>query len=822
MRALAGLAGIAIVLLVSIQAARAQPKQGYSRAQREFWSLRPPKSATPPAVKNEAWVRSPIDRFILARLEEGGLQPAPPADKATLLRRVTLDLTGLPPTEEELRAFLADLSPAAFEKVIERLLASPRYGERWGRHWLDVARYADSTGADEDHRYPYAWRYRDYVIGAFNRDLPYDRFIREQIAGDLMPPPDGAPVNTTGIVATGFLALGPKLIAEQDKVKMYYDIVDEQIDVTGKTFLGLTIACARCHDHKFDPISTRDYYSLASIFASTKQLAKLEGTVSKLYFAPLAPKEVAERYEAHQKKIEEKEREIGELNGQEGRRYRDGLAPRLAEYMLAARKVYHDGAAAATVARERSLDPDVLARWVEYLKPSKERRVHLEPWYNSGAAELETMARRYQEDFIGVAAERTRALDEWKAKAEAARARGEEPPPAPKFQPGDNRFFTEVTTAKGPFALPDKDKEKVFSEGGRARAQKLQAELKRLKESAPAEPPLACGVAEGKNVEQRVFVRGNPESLGEAVDKRFPVVLAGEQQPPIREGSGRRELAEWLADPRNPLPARVMVNRIWQWHFGEGLVRTPSNFGITGERPTHPELLDWLALEFVARGWSVKAMHRLMMLSSTYQMSSETPPEKREKDAGNRLLSRFPMRRMSIEEIRDSLLSLDGALDLTMGGTLQSGEGTDKEFSEDRKSLSPDASRRRTVYLPLRRSNLPSLFNLFDFGDATNSQEDRTQTNVAPQALFMMNSKFVAERTRSLAEKLLRAESDDARRVERAWIAVLGRGPEPEETRDALRYIERFPAGREAEGRLAAWASWCRALVASNDFIYVH
>jgi hypothetical protein len=432
------------------------------------------------------------------------------------------------------------------------------------------------------------------------------------------------------------------------------------------------------------------------------------------------------------------------------------------------------------------------------------------------------MARRYQKDFIGVAAERTHALDEWKAKAEAARARGEEPPPAPKFQPGDNRFFTEVTTAKGPFALPDKDKEKVFSESGRARAQELQAELKRLKDSAPAEPPLACGVAEGKNVEQRVFVRGNPESLGEAVEKRFPVVLAGEQQPPIRAGSGRRELAEWLADPRNPLPARVMANRIWQWHFGEGLVRTPSNFGITGERPTHPELLDWLALEFVARGWSVKVMHRLMMLSSTYQMSSETAPEKRENDAGNRLYSRFPMRRMSVEEIRDSLLSFDGALDLTMGGTLQSGEGTDKEFSEDRKSLSPDASRRRTVYLPLRRSNLPSLFNLFDFGDATNSQEDRTQTNVAPQALFMMNSKFVAERTRSLAEKLLRTESDDARRVERAWIAVLGRGPEPEETRDALRYIERFPAGRDAEGRLAAWSSWCRTLVASNDFIYVH
>jgi cytochrome c553 len=798
------------------------PEQGYSRAQREFWSFRPLKRVAPPRVKDEAWVFSPIDRFILARLEERGLRPAPPADKVTLIRRAALDLTGLPPAEQDVRSFLADNSPAAFETVVDRLLASPHYGERWGRHWLDVARYADSTGADEDHRYPYAWRYRDYIIDAFNRDLPYNRFMHEQIAGDLLPAADGSGVNTTGIVATGFLALGPKLIAEQDKVKMFYDIVDEQIDVTGKAFLGLTLACARCHDHKFDPISTRDYYSLASIFASTKQLAKLEGTVSKLYFAPLVPKQVADRYGGHQKKIEDKQREIDELNGEEAGRYRDTLAPRLAEYMLAARKVYAGGATAPDAARERSLDAGVLSRWVDYLKPSKERRAHLEPWYNSSPEELLAAAHRYQEEFMAVASERTRAQGEWKARAEAVRARGQEPPEAPKFQPGDNRFFTEVSTAKGPFALPEKEREKVFSASGRARAEELKAELKRLKDSAPSEPPLACGVAEGKNVDQCVFVRGNPEALGEPVAKRLPVVLAGEVQPPIGEGSGRRELAQWLSDARHPLPARVMVNRIWQGHFVQGLVRTPSNFGVTGERPTHPELLDWLAAEFIARGWSVKAMHRLMILSSTYQMSSETEPEKLEKDADNRLLSHFPMRRMSIEEIRDSLLNLDGTLDLTMGGTLQTGQGTDKEFSDDRKSLNPDASKRRTVYLPLRRSNLPSLFTQFDFGDATTSNETRTQTNVAPQALFMMNSQFVAERTRSMAQKLLRTERDDARRVERAWFAVLGRRPEPKEAKEALRYIDEFPTGGDDGGRLRAWASWCRTLVASNDFIYVH
>ena len=800
--------------------AEAPKTRGYSRAQKEFWSFLPPKRVPPPEIADKTWPANPIDNFILARLEKDAMRPAPQADKLPLIRRATYDLTGLPPSEDEVRAFVNDASAAAYEKLIDRLLGSPRYGERWGRRWLDVARYADSTGADEDHRYPHAWRYRDYVIDAFNRDLPYDRFVVEQIAGDLLDAPGGG-VNREGIIATGFLALGPKLIAEQDKVKMFYDIVDEQIDVTGKAFLGLTVACARCHDHKFDPISTRDYYSLASIFASTKQLAKLEGTVSKLYFAPLVEKAVAERYEAHQKKIEDKQNQINELTSEEALRYRDQLAPQMADYMVAARAVYASGAEPTQASAPRSLDAAVLERWVKYLKPSKERRAHLEPWYE--AAEPGSAAQRYQSEFIAVAAGRERARAEWKVKADAARARGEEPPEAPKFQPGDNRFFTEVTTADGPLALPEKNKEQFFSEAGRARAAVLKAELEQLKGASPPEPPLACGVAEGANVEQHVFHRGNPEARGEVVPKRFPAVLAGEQQPPITQGSGRRELAQWLVAPQNPLTARVMVNRIWQGHFGEGLTRTPSNFGVTGERPSHPDLLDWLANEFIARQWSVKAMHRLIMASSAYRMSSESTPAKLEKDPDNRLLSRFRMRRLTVEEIRDSLLALDGSLDLTMGGTLQRGEGTDKEFSDDRKSLDPDNSRRRTVYLPLRRSNLPGLLTLFDFGDATTSNESRAETNVAPQALYMMNSAFVAQRAESLAKQLLSGEAGDAQRVERAWFRILGRRPEPAETQLALDYVTKFPAPAAGDAaRLAAWSSVCRSLAASNDFIYVH
>ena len=802
---------------------QAENKPKFTKAQKEFWSFRPIRAITPPEITDTGWARSPIDRFILARLQAAQLRPAPPADKTVLIRRATLDLTGLLPTEEDVRAFVTDNSPQAFEKVVDRLLASPRYGERWGRHWLDVARYADSTGADEDHRYPHAWRYRDYVIEAFNRDLPFDQFIREQIAGDLLPPPAGKDVNIDGIVATGFLALGPKLIAEQDKIKMFYDIVDEQIEVTGKAFLGLTIACARCHDHKFDPISAKDYYSLASIFASTKQLSKLEGTVSQLYFAPLAPKDVADRYVAYQKKIEDKQKEIDAVTSAEALRFRERLAPRIAEYMLAAREVYESAADPVTLATERSLDQAVLDRWAKYLKPTKERRVHLEPWYRASKSDLAAIARRYQEDFIAVAAYRQKAQDEWKVKAEAAKARGEQPPPAPKFMPGDNRFYTEVGGAKGPLGLPEKEPERVFSEESRERWNALKAELATIKSNSPPTPPFACGVAEGDRVEQHVFLRGNPESRGEKVPKAFPVVLAGEQQTPIVSGSGRRELAEWLADRSNPLPARVIVNRIWQGHFGQGIVQTPNNFGLTGERPTHPELLDWLASEFITGGWSVKKLHRAIMLSSAYQMSSEVRPEKHAKDPDNRLLSRFGLRRMTVEEVRDSLLQLDGTIDLTMGGSLQSGEGTDNEFSDARKSLHPDSSKRRTVYLPLRRSNLSTLLTLFDFGDATTSTDTRSQTNIAPQALFMMNSKFVAERSRALARQLLEREITTENRVRRAWRIVLGRDPEPEELRVGLGYASNFPGkAQNDDAELLAWSSFCRALIASNDFIYVH
>jgi hypothetical protein len=761
-------------------AAAVAPSQSDGR----WWSFRPLRTALD---------HDSIDAFLQHRLRAKGIRRAPLAHKQTLIRRATFDLTGLPPTPAEIQDFLEDAAPGAFSRVVDRLLASPRYGERWGRHWLDVARYADSTGVDEDHRYPYAWRYRDYVIDAFNRDLPYDQFVREQIAGDLLKP-ESAQVNVRGIIATGFLALGPKLIAEQDKVKMFYDVVDEQIDTTGKAFLGLTLACARCHDHKFDPISTRDYYSLASIFASTKQFAQLEGTVSKLYFAPLVSREIANQYEEHLKKVQDKQNEIDAVANRERSRHCEQHSLQMADYMLAAHEVYEGGKPAEEAASARGLDARIVRQWVDYLKPTGERRPQLEAFYQAPDTTRESVARRFQTEFEAEARLRRESKDR-------------------KFLAGDHRFYADVVAASGPFALPKENPDQLYTAESRDQLARLNTELEALKKGSPAEPPLACGVAEDKSVEQHVFRRGDPAQRGDPVPKRFPAAVAGEQQTPIREGSGRLELAHWIASGNNPLTARVMVNRIWQWHFGEGLVRTPSNFGRLGEAPAHPELLDWLSREFIASGWSLKAMHRRIMLSEAYQMSSQPTAEALDRDPDNRLWSRFLRRRLSVEEMRDAMMAVDGTLSLEIGGSYQKGQGTDKEFAEDRKTIDPDTIPRRLVYLPLRRSNLPSLLNLFDFGDATTSSDGRAQTNIAPQALFMMNSPFVESRAGNLARQL----EPQPHGVRQAWWRVVGRAPSAGEIQAALEYVAGFPGG----DRQLAWKSYCRTLLASNDFLYV-
>jgi hypothetical protein len=806
----------------------------WSQKQLEHWAFQPIRDPAPPVVNNRAWVQTPIDAFILARLEAEGLEPAPPADKVTLLRRVKYDLLGLPPASEEIEQFVADDSPDAYAHLVDRLLESPRYGEKWGRHWLDVARYADSTGLDDDFKLPNTWKYRDYVIEAFNSDMPYDQFVTEQLAGDLLPAEKPGEINKRGIIATGFLAVGPKPLVQQDKVKMKYDVVDEQIDVTSKAFLGLTIACSRCHDHKFDPIATKDYYSMASIFASIQNFESLDPkqTVSKVHFEPLVPEEIYQRYKRHQDKIRAASQTMRSIN--EVAMFEHILStrgPRLADYMVAAHEVYEKGADAKAVAARERLDCAMLEAWARYLKPGGDLRLHLEDWYKAEETNLRPVAERYQREYLTRGEEWLSKLRKWREEIEAWDGKAEFPE-RPDLEPSEDRFFSEVTLdassmdegakeVDGPFAVPEKALESVLPESSRQQVRSLREEIERLKKEAPPEPEMAYAVREAEPVAQHVFIRGNHESQGDAVEKQFPVILAGSDQEPITHGSGRLELARWLVSESNPLPSRVMVNRIWQWQFGQALVRTPNNFGLMGEKPTHPELLDYLARQFMSHGWSIKQMHRQILLSSTYRMSSRVSEATWQKDPANRLWSRFERRRLTVEELRDSLLALDGSLDLTMGGTLV--EKLDS-YGFENAYLHPDKTTRRTVYLPLYRNKMPSLLTLFDFADPSASAGERPRTTIAPQGLYFMNSEFIDSRSRDLAKRLLESESeDDASCVARAYLLALGRRAKPEEVQDMLEYVAGYPVSAGVtDARLERWQSLWRVLLTSNEFNYLN
>jgi len=670
---------------------------------RTFWSFQPMAKPVPPIVKKAAWVQSPIDAFILAKLEEKRLKPAAPADKRALLRRATFDLTGLPPQPAEIEAFLADRSSAAFAKVVDRLLASPQYGERWGRHWLDVARYADSNGLDENVAFGNAWRYRDYVINAFNHDKPYDQFVMEQIAGDLLPKTDEVAVQHERLTALGFLSMGPKLLAEADKVKLEMDMIDEQIETMGRAFLGSTLGCARCHDHKFDPVTTEDYYALAAIFKSTHTMDDWK-TLAKWHEPVVALPEDYRAKEAYEQKIA-----AHKLS--------------LTNFITEANKVL-----------------------------------------------LVTL--------------NTNAL-----------------PKAP---------------------------EKMYPTNTVAELTKLRADLKKLEADMP-ELPSTMGVMDGTNIVKTlpVHIRGSHLALGKPVPRGVPQVMTISTRPQFNEyQSGRLELASWLTEPEHPLTARVMVNRIWRWHFGQGLVTSTDNFGVLGDHPSHPELLDWLARRFIAEGWSVKAMHRLMMLSSTYQMEANALQGNSHADAENRLLAHFPLRRLEAEEIRDALLAVAGSLDLTMGGKTIPLKNREFVFNHTSKDATTYDSPRRAVYLPIIRNHLYDLFEQFDYPDPAVPNGNRSATVVAPQALLMMNSELVSKSATQFAEQLLADESASAvKRLEAAYVKAYGRLPSAVERKRAERFLSEFLVGTgkdQAAARLAAWTTLCQTLLAANEFIYLN
>jgi Protein of unknown function (DUF1553)/Protein of unknown function (DUF1549)/Planctomycete cytochrome C len=663
---------------VGVPAALGKPRARYERLKKEHWAWRPLTAPGLPRVKDSAWPRTDIDRFVLAKLEAAGLGPVADADRGTLLRRVTFDLTGLPPTPAEIDAFLKDDSPDAYARVVDRLLASRHFGERWGRHWLDVARYGESTGPSRNIPYPHAWRYRDYVVDAVNDDVPFDRFVREQVAGDLLPAGSGAERDRL-LTATGILALGVKDVNQRFKVRFDMDNVDEQIDVVTRSVLGLTASCARCHDHKFDPIPTTDYYALAGIFTSTDNAAGLRSQMGGGGLAYYVP----------------------------------GMLVRLSTKL-----------------------PD----------PPADRVKELE----------------------GKVA---------KAQAEWDAIRG-----------------TKEGLATGPNGQP---KQRQY----RLSLDRVRGELLALTDPA-ARGHAVHGARDAKAVaDTEVRVRGEAEKLGPVVPRGFLTAFEVPGAAGVnREQSGRLELAGWLVSPKNPLTPRVIVNRVWGRLFGEGIVTTVDNFGVSGDAPSHPELLDHLAGRFLADGWSVKRLVRSVVLSRAYRLGAGSTEKHRTADPANRLVWRHTPRRLDAEEVRDAILASAGTLDLARpegspAGKLRMAEIRDNGPEAAAIHEAADKSRHRSVYLPWLRGLTPHTLEVFDPVEQTLVTGRRDATTVPGQALYLLNSAFVRRQSLALAENLLGQTADsDPARIGEAYRLVLGRLPTDREADRAKTFLAEYEA----------------------------
>lgn len=615
------------------------------------------------ANSSEVRITPSIDHWIRIGLQQKGLQPSPCAEPLVLLRRATLDLTGLPPTPDEVKSFLSDSSPDRYERLVDRLLASPQYGVRWGRHWLDTVRYADSNGADENHDMPNAWRYRDWVVTALNEDLPFDAFVLHQLAGDLLPNPEGEHERARLLTATGYWVLGPKMLAEQDKAKMRIDIVDEQIDTFSRGLLGVTLSCARCHDHKFDPFTQEDYYAIAGILMSTRAMAN-EDFVSKWMERPLPSTAIDGKRAEHQTKIDEARNRLKQT--------------------------------------QASMAPDTEA-----------------------------------------SSEQKQAIEQ------------------------------------------------------------ITQEIEALQKGMPSYD-MAMSVEEGKVVNLPVHLRGNHLRPGASdIPRGVPKILVRHHAiEAIPENtSGRLQLARWLTDPNHPLVARVMVNRIWGWHFGQGLVGSPSNFGLRGDAPSHPQLLDTLAQRWIEQGWSMKWLHREIMLSETYRMRSSYGAISNA-DPENRFLASRRPRRMEVEALRDSILATSGRLDLRLGGPGQ-----------------PLSSNQRSIYLTINRAALADLFSIFDYVDPASHIEQRPVTQVPGQALFLMNSEWVQRAGDAIAREFIASTQDRTGQIEKSFLWMLGRPPTANELKRSASLMEQVAAIEpQPEAPLAALI---RGLIATQEFVSI-
>lgn len=654
------------------------------------WAFQPVRAVTVPDDAS-GWAEQPIDRFIAARLAQEDLTPVAPADRTTLVRRVYFDLIGLPPTPDEVDEFVNDDRPDALRRLVERLLASPHYGERWGRHWMDVVRYADTAGDNADYPVPEARLYRDYIIDAFNADKPYDEFVREQLAGDLLAADvsDDPRRYAERVAATGYLALARRYAT--GPYELWHVTLEDAIDTTGRALMGLTLRCARCHDHKFDPVTTEDYYALYGIFASTRfAWAGAEELHSKglprQHFVPVVPPDVA--------------------------------APRLDAYRQ-----------------------EIAAREAELASLEKQP--------------------------AGADGQATAKLNELKNQLRLLRRAG-----------------------------------------------------------LPSDLPGAYAVSEGPVIETRVQRAGEPSNLGDVVTRGVPAFLPGGGALDIPPGaSGRRQLAEWITRPDHPLTARVMVNRVWQHHFGKGLVATPSNFGLRGEPPRHPQLLDWLAARFVESGWSIKQLHRMIVLSKVYQLASDDDPARSAKDPANRWYWRYDRRRLEAEAIRDAMLAVGEGLDRSRAGEHPFPPMNTWTWTQHNPFKAVYPSNHRSVYLMTQRIQRHPYLALFDGPDPNASTDMRTSATVPPQALYLMNNPFVSEQASRLARRLMAATGDVRARIDLGHRLAYGRHARADEIDRAAEFLNRYQAELARQSVSAAeaeaWSSYARILLTANEFVYL-
>ena len=794
---------------------------------RKFWAYQLPQRHRVPQITNHnAQIINEIDNFILAALEAKGLKSAPEADRATLVRRLYYDLTGLPPAPEEVDAFVTDKAADAYEKLVDKLLASRAFGERWGRHWLDVARYAESVTL-RGFVFKEAWRYRDYVIDAFNADVPFDRFIREQIAGDLLPSTDGTD-RARQLTATTFLALGNTNLEEQDKKQLRMDVVDEQLDVITKGFLGQTVTCARCHDHKFDPIPTKDYYALAGILRNAKSME--HANVSKWLEVPLpADADLAAALKKYDAQVAALQAKLTAAKAKAGPKIASGVlavkdvpgivvddaqAKKVGEWTVSTHNTTYIGTGYIHDKDEKKGEK-TLTFQPEAVPPGKyEVRLAYAPGANR--------ADDVPVHVFSADGEKTVSVDMKKNPPIDGRyvSLGEY-----RFEKGGQAYVIVSNEDTKGHVCPDAvvflsldkkeqakdDKKAGRDEPGRSpdEVKALEAELKTLTEGGPKRD-LTMSVVEEKVIEDaKVHVRGNVHNLTEPAPRGFLTVALHGTPPAIpKTQSGRVQLAEWIASRDNPLTARVYANRAWHWLFGAGIVRTTDNFGTTGELPANQELLDHLALTF-QQDWSVKKLVRYVVLSRTYRQSTTGDAATVTADPENRLYGRANRRRLEAEAIRDTVLAVSGQLDPARGGlTFPAALAADYGYKAN--------SNRRSVYLPAFRNALPEMLEVFDAADPSTVTGKRNSGTVAPQALFMMNHPFVLEQSKHAATRLLaERHADDAERIARAYRLVLGRAP----TRSEREIAARFLKGKTEKD---AWAAVFHALFASAEFRYVN